>query len=421
MVRVALPDDAARTATTPGAEARSGEALAESYAQASQQLSSALAELREERDQARQRHADLLSSLASAQDVLSGQPLEPLLNGLLGRMLDSARADVASFLVPADEGGLRAASLRGLSADPLLRHAAGARLVASRFVTDNDARLHQAADSLDLGDALEQAAMPLAAVVSVPVRTPRGLQGLALLYYSPDAALARADDLTHLMSMARAVAAPLELARALATLHDARQALQLALAGTAARHGLDDVLSRLVMLREHLGQLRRRAEAPGWLLEQSALAAPLLAGALASARSLQGFLRGTVEHEPLQLAELTEDLTPGLAVSVGPGADLVSGDPALLRVALRALIESLRGEEGGAHPALGLRATVDAGRVRLDLSDAFLVPAQPLGAQPPEGPLGLARRIVEMHGGSLHVEQDAAGAVRFSVYLAPVG
>lgn len=422
MVRVALPEETAPAGAHGPAEQRSGDtALAETYAQASQQLSAALTELREERDQARQRHADLLASLTSAQDVLAGQPLEPLLQGLLGRMLDTARASGASFLVSDSERGLRVAALRELPEEPLLRHPAGARLLASRFTTDADARLHQSADSLDLGDLLEQASTSLGAVVSVPVRTPRGLQGLALLYYSPDAALPRSDDIAHLASMARAVAAPLELAQALAGVRDARLSLEFALAGAAARHGLDDLLARLVTLREHLGTLRRRSDAPGWLLEQSALAAPLLGGALAAARSLSNFTRGGLEHEPLRLVELTEDLAPEIVVSAAPGADLVLGDPALLRVALRALIEVVRGPDaaGGPPLPLHLRATIDAGRVRLDLPESLAPTASPLSSQTPEGGVALTRRIVEMHGGSLHVEQDAHGAARFSLYLTP--
>ncbi len=422
MVRVALSEDAARGAATPGAEARAGEGLADSYAHASQQLSAALGELREERDQARQRHADLLAALASAQDALSGQPLTPLLQSLLGRMLESARATVASFLTPGDDGSLHAAALHGLARDPLLEHPSGTRLIASRFATDTEARLHQAVDSLDLGDALDQAETPLSALVAVPVRTPRGLQGLALLYYSPDAALARADDLAHLAAMARAMAAPLELAQALAAVRNARESLQLALAGSAARHGLDDLLVRLVKLREQLGSLRRRQDAPIWLLEQSAQAAPLLAGALGAARSLLGFTRGNVEHEPLRLDEITEDLAPALELHAAPGADVVSGDPALLRIALRALIDALRGPDNGRAPApLRLRALADAGRVRLDVPEQAMLPAAPLGPATADGPLALARRIAEMNGGSLHVEQDAAGATRFSLYLTPVG
>jgi hypothetical protein len=419
MVRVALPEEAARPAGA-AVEARTGDAaLADTYAQASQQLGTALGDLREERDQARQRHADLLAALASAQDALAGQPLEPLLQGLIGRMLDSARATCASFLVPDAERGLRAAALRELSEDPLLRQPAGARLLASRFMTDSDARLHQSADSLDLGDLLEQATTPLGAVVSVPVRSPRGLQGLALLYYAPDAALPRVDDVAHLASMARAVAAPLELAQALADARDARESLLLALAGSAARHGLDDLLARLLTLRDHLGALRRRADAPSWLLEQSALAAPLLAGALAAARSLLSFMRGALEHEPLRLVELTEDLTPPVVLSAAAGAELVSGDAALLRVALRALIEAVQGADvRGESPApLRLRASLDAGRVRLDVPESPVRPGLPRAAS--NGGVALTRRIAEMHGGSLHVERDAQGATRFSLYLSP--
>jgi hypothetical protein len=419
MVRVALPEEAVRLAATSGPDGRANETLVESYAQASQQLSAALTELREERDQARQRLADLLAALASAQDVLSGQPLEPLLQGLLTRMTEGARATCGSFLVPREQDGLRAAALTGLAQEALLPLAVGARVLAARMQTDQEPRLHLAADNLDLGDALDQAERPLVAVVSVPVRTPRGLRGLALLYYSPDAALPRADDLTHLGAMARAIAAPLELAQALATVSDARQSLHLAMAGTASIHGFDEILSLLVKLRERLGALRRRADAPDWLLEHSAMASPLLAGALAAARSLSAFTRGEIEHEPVRLSELTEELAPGLSVSTEPGADVVSGDPALLRVALRALIEVLRGPLGGDNGAdsLHLQASAEGQGVRIAIPHAPRHPALPPETQGPEGGVALARRIAEMHGGSLLIERNADGALRFTLHL----
>lgn len=419
MVRVALPEEAVRLAASSGPDGRANETLVESYAQASQQLSAALAELREERDQARQRLADLLAALASAQDVLSGQPLEPLLQGLLTRMTEGARATCGSFLVPRDQDGLRAAALSGLAQEALLPVAVGARVLAARMQTEQEPRLHLAADNLDLGDALDQAERPLVAVVSVPVRTPRGLRGLALLYYSPDAALPRADDLAHLGAMARAIAAPLELAQALATVSDARQSLHLAMAGTASIHGFDEILSLLVKLRERLGAMRRRSDAPDWLLEHSAMASPLLAGALAAARSLAAFTRGEIEHEPVRISELTEELAPGLDVSTEPGADVVSGDPALLRVALRALIEVLRGPLGGSAgtSTLNLHAVAEGNGVRIAIPQSPMRPALPPETQGPEGGVALARRIAEMHGGSLLVERGADGALRFTLHL----
>ncbi len=419
MVRVALPEEAVRLAAAAGPDGRANETLVESYAQASQQLSAALAELREERDQARQRLADLLVTLGSAQEVLSGQPLEPLLQSLLTRMVDGARATCGSFLVPRDQDGLRAAALMGLAQEALLPVAAGARLLAARMQVEQDPRLHLAADNLDLGDALEQAERPLAAVVSVPVRTPRGLRGLALLYYSPDAALPRPDDLAHLGAMARAIAAPLELAQALATVSDARQSLHLAMAGTASIHGFDEILSLLIKLRERLGALRRRSDAPDWLLEHSAMASPLLAGALAAARSLSAFTRGDIEHEPVRVSELTEELAPGLSISAETGADVVSGDPALLRVALRALIEVLRGplSTSMAADSLQIHAVAEGQTVRIAVPRLPMRPAMAPEVQGPDGGVALARRIAEMHGGSLLVERGADDSVRFTLHL----
>src|SRR6185436_5451348 len=111
----------------------------------------------------------------------------------------------------------------GFESDPLLKLPAGPRVITSRFLTEREPRLHQPQDSLDLADALELADPPLAAVVCVPVRTARELQGLALLYYGADASLPRPDELGHLGMLARTLAAPLELAQALETVRGAEQ------------------------------------------------------------------------------------------------------------------------------------------------------------------------------------------------------
>jgi len=408
-VRVALPEDAVRMATQ-GPDARANETLVESYAQASQQLGAAVADLREERDLARQRLTDIQSVLATAQDVLDGQPLAPMLRGVLMRMSQAARASGGAFLLP-DGNGVRAAAVLGFEQDPLLQLPHGQRLIASRFLADREPRLHSASENLDLGDALEFTQPPIGAVASVPVRTPRDLQGLVLLYYVADASLPRADELLHLGLLARTLAAPLELAQAIETVQGAERSLELATAGTASARGMEEVLGYLGELRDLLGQLRRRADAPQSFQQEFASLAPLLSGALGTARSLAAFSKGELQSEPVLVSDLAESLRlPGLALDLGPGADAVAGDVALLRLALRVLVDEVRGH-GGPQARLSIETRGEAGRLRISVAGA--------PEAPDHGHVGLVQRIAEMHGGKLQLEADPAGGRRFSLYLTP--
>ena len=100
VVRVApppsLPEEGPRAA---GPDAKASD-LVETYAEASAQLGSALTELREERDVARQRLEDLRKTMAAAQDLLAGTPLEVALGPVLARMARIAGAGHAAFWVP---------------------------------------------------------------------------------------------------------------------------------------------------------------------------------------------------------------------------------------------------------------------------------------------------------------------------------
>ena len=409
-VRVALPEDAVRMAAQ-GPDARANETLVESYAQASQQLGLAMTDLREERDLARQRLADIQAVLAAAQEVLDGQPLLPMLRGVLMRMVQAARATGGTFLLPEGDKAVRAPAELGFTSDPLLQLTHGQRLIASRFLGDREPRLHSAAENLDLGDALEFTQPPIGAVASVPVRTPRDLQGLALLYYATDASLPRADELLHLGLMARTLAAPLELAQALETVRGAERSLDLATAGTASARGLEDVVVFLGELRDLLGQLRRRADAPRSFQQEFAGLAPLLSDALATARSLAAFSKGEVEREALLVSELVQALRlPGLQLDLGPGAEALSGDAALLRLALRVLVDEVRAH-GGPQASLRVETRSEAGRLRLSVAGA--------PGAPDPGHLGLVQRIAELHGGQLRLDTDLAGAPRFSLFLTP--
>lgn len=425
-LKVAQPEEAARIASK-GPDARANETLVESYAQASAQLSSALEQVQEQRDVARRRLDDVQHALATAHEFLTGQPLDTTLRGILGRMAEATGSSHASFLLPEAARTVRAAALRGVAEDPLLRAAVGVRHVTGKLLGINEPLLQRVADNLDLGDALENSEPPFAAVLSAPVRTPRGLQGLVMLYYTADAALPGSEALAHLALISRTLSAPLELARALETVRNAERTLQLALAGTASVRGLEQVVAFLEELRDRQGDMRRRADAPEWFLEEFARLSPSLSGALGAARSLLSFSRGEVRRETVDMEELVAELKPdGVSAALGPGASAVSGDAVLLRLALRALVEQARmgrapDVEGS---SLEIRSRAEAGQVRISVGDKEGSPPPGSVLETPrsalrsnEESLALVRRIAELHGGSLTLESDGKAATRYTLTL----
>jgi len=425
-LKILQPEDAVRIASK-GPDARANETLVESYAQAATQLSAALEEMREERDLARRRLDDVQHALSVAHEFLAGQPLDPTLRGLLGRLVEAAGAAHATFLVPEPSRSMRAAALRGVAEDPLLRAAVGVRHVAGKLLSLSEPLLQRVADSLDLGESLESFEPPFSAVVSVPIRTPRGLQGIAMLYFTQDEALPGADALAHLGLLSRTLSAPLELARALDTVRNAERTLQLALAGTASVSAFEQVVAFLEDLRDRQGEMRRRSDAPPWFHEEFGRLSPSLSGALSTARSLLSFSRGELQKEPIEIAELVAELkAEGVSTEIGPGTAAVSGDRALLRLALRALVEQLRLGRGpvGDGPALEIRASAVAGQVRISVADkeggaphGFPLEAPAPNARPSEESLALVRRIAELHGGNLTLEGGGEVAARFTLTL----
>ncbi len=419
VVRVAPQSEEVARGASAGPDARANETLVESYAEASAQLGAALTDLRDERDLVRKRLDDLQKTLLAAQDILAGKPLASTLEGVLARMAAIAGVSHASFWVPQPGRPPRAAALLGVPQDPVL-----ASTSAMRYVLENAARepkptLLFGADNLDLGAALDQGEVSFAVALVVQFRTPGGLQGLVTLYYTADAARPVPDTLAHLGEIARALSAGLELSATLEKVKGAERALELALTGTASLRGLEDVVSALMDVRDRLGEMRGRPDAPPWFLEQFARLAPSLSTALSSGRSLLGFSRGEIEREAVLVEDLLSDLPPAeVAVRIDAGAENVSGDSALLRVAIRVLVEHVRGPARGAAP-VEVRAEAAAGRVLISVGATAAAGPPASGGHWGMG-LSLAQRIAELHGGSLTV-QNVPGLEDWLVLSLPPG
>lgn len=422
LVRVALPADAEKMAGA-GPDARANETLVESYAQASSQLSTVLAEVREDRDVMKRRVDDLQQILATAQGFIAGQPLEATLRAILTRMAGAASCVHASFLLAGPDKSLRAVAYFGrLSEDPLSRSVKGLRHIQACFLNETEPHTHAAADALDLGDALDFAEPHFGAVTSVPVRTPRGLLGLGMLYFTHDEALPPVDALAHLGMLARALSASLELASTLETVKSAERSLQLAVSGTASVRGLGEVVEFLGGLRDEFGSLRRRSDLPGWFLQEFVKLSPGLAGALATARSLLAFNNGAIEKEDVAIVDLAADLAADrVEIRVIGGAGGVLGDRVLLRLALKALLD-----QAGFGPdrAVPVRVALEGDQVRFSMAEAPPLIGVVGGPMAETGgsasPLGLSfvRRVAELHGGTLAVEQTSSGR-KFTLALLP--
>jgi signal recognition particle receptor subunit beta len=410
----ASADDSGRSSP----DSRSSD-LVETYAEASAQLGSALEDLRDERDTARQRLTDLRQTMRAAQEVLAGVPLDAAVRPVLETMARIARTERAAFWVPEPGKPPRAAALIGLREDPLLGRPAALRYVLGTATPGTVPAFAHAADDAALREALATPDGTFSSLLAAPFRTPGGVQGIAVFYYEPDTARPGVSALEHLGEIPRALAVALELMATLQTTRAAERALELALAGSASLRGLEGVVRSLEELKERLGQIRGRHDAPPWFLEQYVRLAPALSSALEDGRSLLAFSRGEIRREAVYVEDLLAELhTPDVAVEIEPTAERVTGAATLLRVALRAVADEVRARAGSQTSPLAIRAGAWTDGVRIALrSTAETASAD--NTAPEDGrrastrlSLSLARRIAELHGGGLEDRRaEAAGEI----------
>jgi signal recognition particle receptor subunit beta len=210
-VRLQLAEDFPRPPLTAAQHAKVQESLAESYAEASTELSVANAELREERDLARRQLDQVRRILGIGDELAWGTAVAASLSKALACFGEAGGTPYVSFLLAGHGGGYKGVLKPPLKEEPLLKTQKGLTLL-EQFLQDDNPTLVRGDDMHEVEEVLAPCQPALAALAVVPHRTPTRLLGFALLYYTPDAALPSQSALDHLGVLARIVRSPLELA-----------------------------------------------------------------------------------------------------------------------------------------------------------------------------------------------------------------
>jgi len=210
-VRIQMAEDFPRPPLSAAQHAKVQESLAESYAEASAELSIANAELREERELAR-RQLDQIRRILSVGDELAwGTGIAPSLAKALECFSEAGGTPYATFLLTTASGSYKGVLKPPLKEEPLLRTRQGLQLL-EQYLGDENPSLARGEDMHELAQVLQPLQPSLTSMAVVPLRTPTRLLGFAVLYYRPDAALPIQSALDHLGVLARIVRSPLELA-----------------------------------------------------------------------------------------------------------------------------------------------------------------------------------------------------------------
>jgi signal recognition particle receptor subunit beta len=395
-VRLTLPPD---VGTAARLDARTNEALVVSYAEAAVALGDTVEQVREERDLAQRRLADVLQVLDAARGLKQGDQRDSVHVVVLGCLAREVNASHASWLVPAPNQGMRAAALHGLDRDPILSHAEAMPRLRS-FLSPSAPRWHETDNDPALRAILASSQPPHGSVVSVPLAVGQDAPiGVALLYRAPSAPPPRRESLKQLAEMARILAPFLESSHASGGDRDAgaRELL-----GAAFRLAAPRLLHGFRELRQKLTDLRRHPDSPVWLPAALAEIAPTVGELASLGRSLAGLDTGALEDEPVEVGAFLGKFRSGeVQVEIGAGVKMAKVDPALFGLALEALIDRARRQ--GPGRVVELRCTARDGRVAVRIG--VKGPLAPTKGSDPG--LGFPAKVVALHGGQLSVEMDA--------------
>src|SRR5262245_44679086 len=206
LVKLSMPEELAHGQP----DARSSDVLAESYAQASTELGVRVNDLREERDVARARLAELKIALELAEQPAGEGEVEDRAQRILSILMRAGDAASASLLLTTTDPP-QLLVLPPLVTDPLAKTSWGAaHLHELRGLAK--AKLEEGSELPELQKALSDSEPVFDSVALVPLRSAERVLALAILYYRRHMTLPRADVLDHVGFLGRLLAGPLEAA-----------------------------------------------------------------------------------------------------------------------------------------------------------------------------------------------------------------
>ena len=378
LLRVSMPEETGRTAASAPDEGASA-LLAETYAQASTELGLRVTELREERELARARLAEVRAALEMAERKAEEGEVEDRAQRILAILMRSIGAAGASLLLTTTDPP-QVMVLPPLVSDPLARTRWGAlHLHEMRGLAE--VRLEEGAALPELVAALSGSEPVFESAALVPLRSAERLLAIALLYFRTHTALPRQDMLDHVGFLGRVLAGPLEAAAA-------REATASAVRMRAVSH----------------------------------------ASASAMASLLTRLPAGSVRHARLDLEDVLAPLrVPGVTVTVVPGTPAVDGDASLIRYAVATLVARCEAAalEKSMIPLIGVYAGLDEGRVWIHvwLGEGSAVIGAPVVAQAftadADAEMTAVYAVMALHEGYLVVPESQAAAVHYVLQFSP--
>jgi signal recognition particle receptor subunit beta len=374
-------EGASPSAATPGSDPQAAEALVDSYAQAAADLTSALEEMRDQRDVIERRLVDLGGPFEAALSLLGGASTDEVLKGVLMGMAEGLGA-VSGSLSLVRDSELRPVILHGLAREPLfsINDSAGRPLAAA--IVDAKPLVFVAGDPGPLGQVLERSAGKITAIVTIPIRTPVRTLGLACFYLPPESAAPRTDAAEHMERWGGSVALILEVAASRVARDRLQHVERIGLVGRLSEQAILEMGPPLDRLFATLGRLRtEQGLRENWMAELKGMGVEL-ARAKRYRDAVLGFMVGQPPSmELIQLApvfhgvrawtaESLERHSVRLETTEPSPSDRVRADPFLLRSVLAALVERSERELSG-HPGglIQLSSRIENGRAYIRVSD----------------------------------------------------
>jgi signal recognition particle receptor subunit beta len=194
-----LPKDASEGATDKG--------IVDSYVQASMQLSQALDQMREERDEARRRIQEMNLTLRAIEAIGEGETSEEALRATLALLVEGASCGRGTLLSQRADRRLYMAAAVGMDREPFLSSLEAFEIARRRFFPLKSPQLVNPETAPEVGRLLSALDPPARALVAVPVRSGFGMHALVMFYLGAMDPLPSPAVLGHVGLMARALAA----------------------------------------------------------------------------------------------------------------------------------------------------------------------------------------------------------------------